>query len=398
MQQYVQIAIDGPAGAGKTSTARALARELGFLYLDTGALFRALAYFALPYADGLDGMSTDRLNAVILAYQANNPQVRRRDDGTMSMWLGGSCIDAMIRSPEVSEMASRVSTRPEVREYVLRVEREQAELGSIVAEGRDIGTHVFPDAALKVYLTADPETRAARRVAQAGTSGEHLDYAQVLDDLNKRDLRDSTRENAPLKPADGAVVLDNSNIGLDATVQRIVKMFQGLDVLGLAPRDDGVIRHVPALKGATELVADNDACVVLRVRPGHEEELVAMGCFSGHEAMFRVTKGTWPSYAVFYAHGEPVAWHPMNEDLPDGYHEMTLAIRHCVEVEYGIVTAPRDAKGLAPSEAEALRRLLRRLCNGMGRDGIPTPCAKDCACCPVEAVLCLAQKSGPAEE
>lgn len=193
------IAIDGPAGAGKSTVARAVAQALGFTYLDSGAMYRCIALAELRgAADPLDcsiGLEGDRVT------------------------LDGEDVSAQIRTPEVSERASEVASRPQVRVKLVELQRELIARGDYVAEGRDIGTVVAPDAELKVFLTASPEERARRRAEQIGA-----DPAIVLREQTLRDERDSTREHSPLTAAADAVEVDTTGLGTDEVVARIVEL------------------------------------------------------------------------------------------------------------------------------------------------------------------------------
>jgi cytidylate kinase len=199
------VAIDGPAGAGKSTVARAVAKELGFTYLDTGAMYRSVALAA-------DERGADP--AVLAAGLKIEPGERIRVDGR-------DVTDA-IRAPEVSEAASRAAADPAVRKAVVAQQRSLLETGDWVAEGRDIGSVVAPDAEVKVFLTADPAERARRRAAELG-----LDEAVVLAEQAIRDERDRTREHSPLKPAPGAVEIDTTHMTLPEVVQRIARLLPG---------------------------------------------------------------------------------------------------------------------------------------------------------------------------
>jgi len=196
------VAIDGPAGAGKSTVARAAARALGFTYLDSGAMYRAVALMA--QRDG--GAASER---------ADELDIRLGD----RVIVNGEDVTDAIRSPEVSEAASKVATNPRVREALVKKQRELLADGDWVAEGRDIGTVVAPDAAVKVFLTASPEERARRRAEELGT-----DVQTVLKDQTLRDAQDMEREHSPLMAAPGAVELDTSGLGVDEVVDRIVDL------------------------------------------------------------------------------------------------------------------------------------------------------------------------------
>jgi CMP/dCMP kinase len=212
------IAIDGPAGSGKSSVARAIADELGFINLNTGAVYRAVALVALQ-----EGVSLDD--------GASLAGVSRR----VSLDAGGARVDGKpvpedeLRTPEVSAAASAVSARPEVRAVLLDVQREAARRanreGGAVVEGRDIGTVVLPDAELKVYLSAAPEERARRRAHQTGREAE-LD--RIKEAMSQRDRQDSERETSPLKPAPDAVILDTTSLSLEGVVSRVLELVRDL--------------------------------------------------------------------------------------------------------------------------------------------------------------------------
>ena len=200
------VAIDGPAGAGKSTVARAVAAELGFTYLDTGAMYRAVALAAADRA----------------AEPASVASTLKIEPHGERILLDGRDVTEEIRTPEVSEAASRAAADPAVRRAVVEQQRRLLDAGDWVAEGRDIGTVVAPEAEVKVFLTAEPEERARRRAAELG-----LDPARVLAEQTIRDERDRTREHSPLEPARGAVVLDSTNLTLAQVVQRIAALVPG---------------------------------------------------------------------------------------------------------------------------------------------------------------------------
>lgn len=196
------VAIDGPAGAGKSTVARAVAEALGFTYLDTGAMYRCVALALLRQGGKPSEVAYDldiRLGAKVL--------------------MDGEDVTEAIRTPEVSEMASRVAAMPEVRRAMVSQQQLLLSAGDWVVEGRDIGTVVAPDAAVKVFLTADPEERARRRASELG-----VDPGTVLAEQTIRDERDSTRADSPLLPAPGAVELDTTGLSVEQVVQRIVQL------------------------------------------------------------------------------------------------------------------------------------------------------------------------------
>jgi cytidylate kinase len=198
------VAIDGPAGAGKSTVARAVARALGFTYLDSGAMYRAVGLMAQRHG----GAASDRAEELDI-------QLGER------VLVGGEDVTEAIRSPEVSEAASKVATNEKVRAALVKKQRELLASGDWVAEGRDIGTVVAPDAEVKVFLTASPEERARRRAEELGT-----DVDTVLRDQTLRDAQDMEREHSPLMAAPGAVELDTSGLGVDEVVARIVELVE----------------------------------------------------------------------------------------------------------------------------------------------------------------------------
>jgi cytidylate kinase len=206
------IAIDGPAGAGKSTVARALARELGFTYLDSGAMYRSVALLAL------DSPSAEPAGLA----RAARIELPAGDSDSARVLLNGRDVTGQIRAPEVSEMASVVAADAGVREALIARQRELIAAGDWVAEGRDIGTVVAPDAALKVFLTAEPHERARRRAAELGA-----DTDTVLIEQSLRDERDRTRAHSPLRPAAGAVELDTTGLGIEEVVARIAKLARG---------------------------------------------------------------------------------------------------------------------------------------------------------------------------
>jgi len=209
------VAIDGPAGAGKSTTARAVAKRLGSSYLDTGALYRCVALRALERGLSLD--DGPRVAAVARALV-----VRFGAGADARVWLDDRDVTAAIRTPEVSHAASRVSALPEVRAALVDLQRSSVRPPGTVAEGRDMGTVIFPNAQLKVFLDADIEERARRRTADLGGTGRPDALAAVRSQMSERDARDTGRLVAPLKPATDAVVVDTTHLGLDEVVERIV--------------------------------------------------------------------------------------------------------------------------------------------------------------------------------
>ena len=207
------VALDGPVASGKSTVARAVAAGLGYVYLDTGAMYRAVGLLATEAEVALD----DEAAVVALALAA---PLRFGGDGRL--FVGERDVSAAIRTLDAGSAASLVSALPGVRRVLVDLQRALARDIDIVMEGRDIGTNVFPDAEVKVFLTARPDVRAARRAAELQARGEAVDLAQVLTALVERDRRDSTREVAPLRKADDAVAIDSSDMTLDDVVRAVL--------------------------------------------------------------------------------------------------------------------------------------------------------------------------------
>ena len=206
-------AVDGPVGSGKSTVALRAARRLGYIYLDTGAMYRAVGLLA-----GEAGVPLDDEDAVVAVAR----EARLRFDAEGRLFAGERDLSAAIRTLEMGAAASRVSALPGVRRLLVEEQRALGEGADIVMEGRDIGTNVFPDAVVKVFLTARPEVRAARRTAELRAMGDDVDEAQVLAALVERDRRDSTRAVAPLRKAADAVEVDTSEMTLDEVVDAVV--------------------------------------------------------------------------------------------------------------------------------------------------------------------------------
>lgn len=212
------VAIDGPAGAGKSSVAKAAAKILGFVYVDTGAIYRTIALHVLR--QGVDPHDTPAVEALL-------PQIQVGMEYTpegQKMLLNGEDVTGLIRTPEVSMATSTCSAIPAVRAFLLRLQRDLAEKSNVLMDGRDIGTVVLPQAQLKVFLTASPEERARRRVRQLEESGQPAEYQAILRDIQQRDYQDSHREVAPLRPAEDAVLMDTSTDSFQRSVERLVEL------------------------------------------------------------------------------------------------------------------------------------------------------------------------------
>ena len=220
----IHIAIDGPAGAGKSTIARALAAQIGFIYVDTGALYRTVGLFMLRA--GVDPADAEavvpRLNGVQIALTFS--------EGEQHVLLSGEDVSEAIRTPEVSMAASAVSAIPAVHAFLLSLQKELAAANNVIMDGRDISTVILPDAQLKIFLTASPQARAQRRFAQLQEKGEAVSYDEVLRDIQKRDEQDMTRAAAPLKPAPDARLVDTSDCTLEESIARVRELVR--DVLG----------------------------------------------------------------------------------------------------------------------------------------------------------------------
>jgi len=210
------IAIDGPSGAGKSTLAKRLARELGFIYLDTGAMYRALALKALR--QGVDLADDARLARLVESTEID----LQDDNGTLEVLLDGINVADEIRTPEVSQLASKVSALKIVRARMLDLQRRMGEHGSIVAEGRDIGTVVFPSAEVKIFLDASAEERARRRYAELRAAGRPADLSETVREMEERDKRDSERDLAPLRMADDALRIDSANASADSVAAKVL--------------------------------------------------------------------------------------------------------------------------------------------------------------------------------
>ncbi|MDD6174451.1 MAG: (d)CMP kinase [Firmicutes bacterium] len=216
----IAIAIDGPAGAGKSSVARGIARELGFIYVDTGALYRTIGLYARRRSVDLedDGAVAGMLEEITVELKFI--------DGEQRVFLNGEDVSPLIRTADISMMASRVSALPPVRAFLLELQRDLARKNNVIMDGRDIGTVVLPGAQIKLFLTASPECRAQRRCRELAEKGEPADLQQVLAEIRQRDYNDSHRAIAPLKPAQDAQVVDNSDLTLQETIDTMTRLIR----------------------------------------------------------------------------------------------------------------------------------------------------------------------------
>jgi CMP/dCMP kinase len=214
------VAIDGPSGAGKSTLAKRIAKDLSFTYLDTGAIYRALALKILRRAVDLN--DTAALTAIV-----NDTAIDLREtNGHLQVFLDGEDVSASIRTPEVSQMASRASALAMVRHRLLDLQRALARRGNVVAEGRDIGTVVFPEAQVKIFLNASIEERARRRCDELHAAGRAVSLQETIREMEERDRRDSERDIAPLRKADDAVALDSSGLTADAVAEKVLQLIK----------------------------------------------------------------------------------------------------------------------------------------------------------------------------
>ena len=216
-----KIAIDGPSGAGKSSIAKALAKKMGIVYVDTGALYRTIGYYVR--SQGADPKSGE---AVIPLLPNIHIEVKY-ENGTQCVYLNGENLGDKIREPEISMYASAVSAIPAVREFLLETQRSIARTNSVVMDGRDIGTVILPDAEVKIFLTASDECRAMRRCLELKEKGMETSYEAVLADMRERDHNDKNRAVAPAVPAEDAVFLDNSGYTIEETLAEALKIIEG---------------------------------------------------------------------------------------------------------------------------------------------------------------------------
>lgn len=220
MNNVINVAIDGPAGAGKSTVARAAAKEIGFIYVDTGALYRAVGVNALR-----KGIDTKDKPAVAASLSDISVDLVF-ENGEQKVLLNGENVSVEIRTPPASMAASDVSAVPEVRAFLFDLQRDIAKRNSCIMDGRDIGTVVLPDAKVKIFLTASPEERATRRYKELIEKGTDVKYEDVLSELIERDYNDSHREIAPLRPAEDGVILDTTGLSLEESVNSIIKIIK----------------------------------------------------------------------------------------------------------------------------------------------------------------------------
>lgn len=217
----VAIAIDGPAGAGKSTIARFAAKELGFIYVDTGALYRAIGLAAQRR-----GLTAENKEEIIAMLDEIKVELAFNDAHEQVVLLDKEDVSGLIRTPEISMLASAVSAIPEVRAFLLDLQRDMAHHNNVIMDGRDIGTVVLPDAQIKIFLTASPECRAKRRYDELIEKGMDVKYEDILNDVIARDHADSNRVIAPLTPADDAVMIDTSGEDLETSVNKLVDLMR----------------------------------------------------------------------------------------------------------------------------------------------------------------------------
>lgn len=217
----IAVAIDGPAGAGKSSVAKAVGKQLGLLYVDTGALYRTVGLAALR--KGVDPSSKAEVEALLKEISV---EMDFSETSGQVVLLNGEDVTGLIRTPEVSMTASDISALPIVREFLLGLQRNIAKTKNVIMDGRDIGTVVLPDAQVKIFLTASPESRAERRYKELVEKGEKTTVKDVLRDVIKRDYNDTNRKAAPLRPAEDSVLVDTTNLDFDGSVEAVAKIIR----------------------------------------------------------------------------------------------------------------------------------------------------------------------------
>ena len=224
--RHFNIAIDGPAGAGKSTIAKAAAKKLGFIYVDTGAMYRAMAVYFLDR--GIGPQEEEKIREA-----CGNAEITiRHEDGKQQVFLNGENVSGRIRTQEVGEMASRISVYLPVREKLVKLQQQLAKTSQVIMDGRDIGTCVLPDAQAKIYLTASTRVRAERRLKELLEKGQECSLEEIEDEIKERDYRDMHREQSPLRQAEDAVLLDTSQMDPEQVTERIIAIAKerGLEI------------------------------------------------------------------------------------------------------------------------------------------------------------------------
>ena len=220
-KNLISVAIDGPAGAGKSTIARKAAEALGFVYVDTGAIYRTVAC-----AVDAAGVSASDIQAVECLLPSLEVRLSWTEDGLQHMHLNGEDVTGKIREPNISQLTSQLSALPAVRDFLMETQRQTARCYNVIMDGRDIGTVVLPNADVKIFLSASPAERAKRRWLELKNAGKESSYEEVYAEMLQRDQRDSNRSVAPLKPADDAVMLDTSALDLQESVDAVISIIQ----------------------------------------------------------------------------------------------------------------------------------------------------------------------------
>lgn len=223
MAKHINIAIDGPGGAGKSTISKAVAKKLGIIYVDTGALYRTVGYYARENGLSVEDVKVSELITPLL----DNISIEiKYVDGSQHVILNGEDLGDKIRQPDISMYASAVSSVPSVRAFLLEAQKDLARKNSVIMDGRDIGTVILPNADVKIFLTASNEARALRRYNELVAKGVEVKYEDVLSEMNQRDHADSTRAAAPLKAADDAILFDNSGYEFEGSVEHVLSIIE----------------------------------------------------------------------------------------------------------------------------------------------------------------------------
>lgn len=221
VSKIYSVAVDGPSGAGKSTLSKEVAKELGIVYVDTGAIYRTIGYYI--FTQGIDPKDERAVTAALPEVQVD---MRYGADGLQRMFLGGTDVTEKIRLPEISMYASAVSAIPAVRAFLLEMQRDMARRSSVIMDGRDIGTVVLPNARVKIFLCADVQVRARRRTLELEQRGTPKPYEEVLEEMEQRDWADSHRSAAPLRPAEDAVVVDTTNMDFAQSKDAILQVIR----------------------------------------------------------------------------------------------------------------------------------------------------------------------------